>query len=85
MIEYCIRANEGKSIPEGYDSDNAIISFLDEYNLTLPGLENLIAETALVKLTLETGEVMYLPLINEGWGDWRIPLMDLSFAMEGVE
>lgn len=85
IIDYCIRANEGGSIPDGYDSDNAIISFLDEYNLTLPGLENLIAETALVKLTLETGEVMYLPLINEGWGDWRIPLMDLSMALEGVE
>lgn len=85
MIDYCIRANEGQSIPDGYDSDNAIISFLDEYNLTLPGLENLIAQSALVKLTLETGEVMYLPLINEGWGDWRIPLMDLSLAVEGVQ
>lgn len=85
MIDYCIKANEGQSIPDGYDSDNAIISFLDDYNLTLPGLENLIAKTALVKLTLETGEVMYLPLINEGWGDWRIPLMDLSMAVEGVE
>ena len=85
MIDYCIRANEGQSIPDGYDSDNAIISFLDEYNLTLPGLENLIAQSALVKLTLETGEVMYLPLINEGWGDWRIPLMDLSVALEGAQ
>lgn len=85
MIDYCIRANEGQSIPDGYDSDNAIISFLDEYNLTLPGLENLIAQSALVKLTLETGEVMYLPLINENWGDWRIPLMDLSMALEGVQ
>lgn len=85
MIDYCIRANEGQSIPDGYDSDNAIISFLDEYNLTLPGLENLIAQSALVKLTLETGEVMYLPLINEGWGDWRIPLMDLSMALEGAQ
>ncbi len=85
MIDYCIKANEGQSIPDGYDSDNAIISFLDKYNLTLPGLENLIAQSALVKLTLETGEVMYLPLINEGWGDWRIPLMDLSLAVEGVQ
>lgn len=85
MIDYCIQANEGQSIPDGYDSDNAIISFLDKYNLTLPGLENLIAQSALVKLTLETGEVMYLPLINEGWGDWRIPLMDLSLAVEGVQ
>ncbi len=85
MIDYCIRANEGQSIPDGYDSDNAVISFLDEYNLTLPGLENLIAQSALVKLTLETGEVMYLPLINEGWGDWRIPLMDLSMALEGAQ
>ena len=85
ILDYCIRANEGGSIPDGYDSDNAIISFLDEYNLTLPGLENLIAQSALVKITLETGEVVYLPLINEGWGDWRIPLMDLSLAMEGVQ
>lgn len=85
ILDYCIEANNGQSVPEGYDSDNAIISFLDEYNLTLPGLENLIAETALVKLTLETGEVMYLPLVNEGWGDWRIPLMDLSLAVEGVQ
>jgi hypothetical protein len=85
IIQYCIDANSGKAIPDGYESDNALISFLDDYNLTLPGLENLIAKTALVKLTLETGETMYLPLINEGWGDWRIPLMDLSYAMEGVE
>lgn len=85
MIEYCIRANEGQSVPEGYESDNGIISFLNDYNLTLPGLENLIAKTALVKLTMENGEVAYLPLINEGWGDWRIPLMDLSYALEGVQ
>ena len=85
IIDYCIRANEGGSIPDGYESDNAIISFLNEYHLTLPGLENLIAQSALVKITSETGEVIYLPLINEGWGDWRIPLMDLSLALEGVQ
>ena len=84
MIKYCVAANLNGYVPEGYESDNAIIDFLGEYNLMLPGLENLIAKTALVKLTLATGEEMYLPLINEGWGDWRIPLMALSLAMEGM-
>ena len=78
ILEYCIQANSGEFTPEGYDADNAIMHFLNEYNLTLPGLENLVAKSALVKLTTENGEVLYLPLINEGWGDWRIPLVDLA-------
>ncbi len=77
LLQYCETANSGGSIPTGYLSDNEIVSFLMEYNISLPGLENLIAEVAVVKITLKTGEVGYLPLINEGWGDWRIPMMDL--------
>ena len=84
IIEYCIEANLNGYAPEGYDPDNAIMSFLSEYKLALPGLENLVAKTAIVKLTVDTGEAMYLPLINEGWGDWRIPLMAFSMAMEGM-
>jgi len=83
IMQYCETANSGGSIPTGYLSDNAIINFLQEYNITLPGLENLIAEAAIVKITLTTGEVGYLPLINEGWGDWRIPIMDLAMS-EGL-
>lgn len=83
LLEYCETANSGGSIPTGYLSDNSIISFLDEYNLTLPGLENLIAEVAIVKITLKTGEVGYLPMVNEGNGDWRIPMMDLVGSMTG--
>ena len=77
IMEYCMTANNGGSIPTGYLSDNEIVSFLMEYKITLPGLENLIAKTAIVKITLENGEVGYFPLINEGWGDWRIPMMDM--------
>ena len=77
LMKYCETANSGGSIPTGYLSDNEIVSFLMEYDISLPGLENLIAEVAVVKITLKTGEVGYLPLINEGWGDWRIPMMDL--------
>ena len=83
LMTYCETANAGGSIPTGYLSDNEIVSFLMEYNVSLPGLENLIAEVAVVKITLKTGEVGYLPLINEGWGDWRIPMMDLMNA-EGM-
>lgn len=77
LMKYCQTANSGGSIPTGYLSDNEIVNFLMEYDISLPGLENLIAEVAVVKITLKTGEVGYLPLINEGWGDWRIPMMDL--------
>ena len=77
IMEYCITANSGGSIPSGYLSDNSIVSFLMEYNISLPGLENLIAKAAVVKVTLANGEVGYFPLINEGWGDWRIPMMDM--------
>lgn len=83
ILEYCETANAGGEIPTGYLSDNEIISFLSEYNLTLPGLENLIAKAAVVKITLDSGEVGYLPVINEGNGDWRIPLMDISAGLEG--
>lgn len=83
LMQYCETANAGGSIPTGYLSENEIISFLMENNISLPGLENLIAEVAVVKITLKTGEVGYLPLINEGWGDWRIPMMDLMNA-EGM-
>ncbi|MBE6920872.1 MAG: zinc-ribbon domain-containing protein [Ruminococcaceae bacterium] len=83
LMQYCETANAGGSIPTGYLSDNEIISFLMENNISLPGLENLIAQVAVVKITLKTGEVGYLPLINEGWGDWRIPMMDLMNA-EGM-
>lgn len=83
LMQYCETANSGGSIPTGYLSDNEIVSFLMEYNISLPGLENLIAEVAVVKITLKTGEVGYLPLINEGWGDWRIPMMDLM-GSEGL-
>lgn len=85
LLQYCETANSGGSIPTGYLSDNSIISFLEEYNLTLPGLENLIAEVAIVKITLTSGEVGYLPMINEGWGDWRIPMTDLVGSMIGEE
>ncbi len=84
IMEYCITANNGGSIPSGYLSDNEIVNFLMEYNISLPGLENLIAKTAIVKIVLPNGEVGYLPLINEGWGDWRIPLMDLAASLEGL-
>lgn len=77
LMTYCQAANSGGSIPTGYLSDNEIVNFLTEYNISLPGLENLIAEVAVVKVTLKSGEVGYLPLVNEGWGDWRIPVMDL--------
>lgn len=77
LMTYCETANSGGSIPTGYLSDNEIVNFLMEYNISLPGLENLIAEVAVVKITLKSGEVGYLPLINEGWGDWRIPVMDM--------
>ncbi len=83
LMQYCETANSGGSIPTGYLSDNDIVSFLMEYNISLPGLENLIAEVAVVKITLKTGEVGYLPLINEGWGNWRIPMMDLM-SSEGL-
>lgn len=83
IMQYCTTANSGGTIPTGYLSDNAIINFLQEYNITLPGLENLIAETAIVKITLTSGDVGYLPLINEGWGDWRIPIMDMAMT-EGL-
>lgn len=84
IMEYCITANNGGSIPTGYLADNEIVNFLMEYKITLPGLENLIAKTAIVKITLENGEVGYLPLINEGWGDWRIPIMDMAMSSEGL-
>ena len=83
LMEYCLTANNGGSIPTGYLSDNEIINFLSEYHISLPGLENLIAEVAVVKITLKTGEVGYLPLINEGWGDWRIPIGDM-ISTEGL-
>lgn len=83
LMQYCQTANSGGSIPTGYLSDNELVSFLMEYNISLPGLENLIAQVAVVKITLKTGEVGYLPLINEGWGDWRIPMMDLM-GSEGL-
>ena len=83
LMQYCETANAGGSIPSGYLSDNEIVNFLMEYKITLPGLENLIAEVAVVKITLKSGEVGYLPLINEGWGNWRIPMMDLA-ATEGL-
>lgn len=81
IMEYCTTANNGASIPTGYLSDNSIVSFLMEYNISLPGLENLIAEAAIVKVTLSSGEVGYFPLINEGWGDWRIPMMDMMDSL----
>lgn len=77
IMQYCIAANNGESIPTGYLADNEIVNFLMEYKISLPGLENLIAKTAIVKVTLKNGEVGYFPLINEGWGDWRIPMMDM--------
>lgn len=84
IMEYCITANNGGSIPTGYLADNEIVSFLMEYKISLPGLENLIAKTAIVKVTLESGEVGYFPLVNEGWGDWRIPIMDMATSLEGL-
>ncbi len=84
LMEYCKTANNGGSIPEGYLSDNSIISFLQEYNISIPGLENLIAEVAVVKLTLTSGESYYLPLINEGTGDWRILVQELLGDLEGL-
>lgn len=84
LMQYCETANNGGSIPEGYLSDNSIVSFLQEYNISLPGLENLIAEAAVVKLTLTSGETYYLPLVNEGWGDWRVLLQELLSELEGL-
>lgn len=84
LMEYCNTANNGGTIPDGYLSDNSIISFLQEYDITIPGLENLIAETAVVKLTLSSGDAYYLPLINEGTGDWRIFVQDLLGELEGL-
>ena len=84
LMEYCEAANSDGDLPDGYLSDNEIISFLMDYNIKLPGLENLIAKTAIVKITVEGGDVGYLPLVNEGWGDWRIPMMELSAMVEGI-
>ena len=84
IMEYCVTANNGGEIPSGYLADNEIVSFLMEYKIALPGLENLIAKTAIVKITLDSGDVGYLPLVNEGWGDWRIPIMDLATSLEGL-
>ena len=84
IMQYCITANNGGSIPTGYLADNEIVSFLMEYNIALPGLENLIAKTAIVKITLESGDVGFFPLVNEGWGDWRIPIMDMATSLEGL-
>lgn len=70
--QICMKANNGEAIDSGYISDNDIISFLNKYHLTLPGLENLLAKTAIVKVTDSTGAVGYLPMVNEGNGDWRI-------------
>lgn len=75
--QICQQANNGGSIASGYVSDNAIISFLSEYHITLPGLENLLAETAIVKLTDASGATEYIPMVNEGMGDWRILMPDL--------
>lgn len=78
IAEICRKANNGGSIGEGYQSDNAIIEFLQEYKIVIPGLEKLLAKTAVVKLTAaETGEVLYIPMVNAGWGDWRILVGDL--------
>ena len=84
LMDYCNTANSGNNIPNGYLSDNSIVSFLQEYNISIPGLENLIAETAVVKLSLSSGEVYYLPLINEGTGDWRILVQELLSELEGL-
>lgn len=84
LMQYCADANSEDDIPSGYLSDNEIINFLMKYKIKLPGLENLIAKTAIVKITLDNGEVGYLPLINEGWGDWRIPVSELSALLEGT-
>ena len=84
LMEYCTTANNGGTIPEGYLSDNSIVSFLQEYNISIPGMENLIAECAVVELTLSSGEAYYLPLINEGTGDWRILVQELLKDLEGL-
>lgn len=84
LMQYCANANSEDDFPSGYLSDNEIINFLMKYNIKLPGLENLIAKTAIVKITLDNGEVGYLPLINEGWGNWRIPVSELSALLEGT-
>lgn len=84
LMEYCEAANNGCSIPEGYLFDNSIVSFLQEYDVSIPGLENLIAETAVVKLTLSSGDTYYLPLINEGTGDWRVFVQDFLSELEGL-
>ena len=84
LMDYCNTANSGNNIPNGYLSDNSIVSFLQEYNISIPGLENLIAECAVVKLTLSSGEAYYLPLINEGTGDWRILVQELLSELEGL-
>ena len=82
IVEYCFAAYFDAPIPTGYLSDNEIVSFLMEYKITLPGLEKLIAKTAIVKITFENGEVGYLPLVNEGWGDWRIPADEFAHYLE---
>ncbi len=76
LMQYCTDANGGEEIPTGYLSDNSIINFLNEYDISIAGLENLIAEAAIVKITAED-TVLYLPLINEGFGDWRIYLSNV--------
>ena len=72
IMDYYYRATEGEDLPTGYLSDNTIINFLQQYNISLPGIENLIAKTAIVKITLADGEVGYVPMVNEGMGDWRV-------------
>lgn len=75
--QICEQANNGEPIESGYLSDNEIISFLHKYHITLPGLENLLAKTAIVKVIDDSGIAGYLPMVNEGYGDWRILMPDL--------
>lgn len=82
IVQICNEANERGSLDGGYLGDNALLAFLEEHNISILGLENLIAETAIVKITDASGMAEYLPMVNEGGGDWRIVMNDLMTMYE---
>lgn len=60
-----------------YMSSNAVTEFLSKNNLIIPGIAKLTAKSALVKAEVRMNgdtETLYLPMQNEGFGDWRIYL-----------
>ena len=73
IVELCAAVYEGRDIGTGYDADNAIMNFLYRYHLSIPGLEKLVANTAVVAVEVN-GETIYLPMKNIGKGDWRLAI-----------